>query len=55
MKFKFTFGRKGDGWEGTEEWVGEINRYLPDPAAPIYRRPDGSLILLCEFGLVERF
>ncbi|MEQ8819470.1 MAG: protein kinase [Sumerlaeia bacterium] len=49
MSFKFTYGQPGEGW-AAGEWWGDDNRSLPSQAARLYSLPDGSLLLLAEFG-----
>ncbi len=50
MEFKLTYGKRGDGWTGTQEWAGEPNRLLPSEHSTVYLTPEGELVMVCKFG-----
>ncbi len=50
MEFKFTYGKQGDDWIGTEEWIGTPNRSIPQANAPLYVESNGGLVYLSIFG-----
>ncbi len=51
MKFKFTFGQQGEGWDETAEWLEEENRNIPENAPLCFELPDGNVIYLGFYGL----
>ncbi|MCB2155699.1 protein kinase [bacterium] len=50
MEFKFTYGRPGADWPGTEEWTGGPNRVLPDPAVTAFKGKKGDIYVVYDFG-----
>ncbi|MEQ8819216.1 MAG: protein kinase [Sumerlaeia bacterium] len=53
VRFKLLYGEEGDGW-AAGEWWGMDNRVIPSEGARMYRKADGTVILLCEYGKKPR-